>query len=199
MLDYLLEQVSRQARDYRPRFAWKPLLLPWAVAICLLAVAAGLWKVSSPDAPLLLARFVRPMREFAPVTTTQIRVEPGNDRLLRGKTLVVRAHVQNLLSPGVDIFTSQDGQSWTRIAMLPISESDYIFTLPAIERTLRYYVQGGDATSSMSLLSSHPLSEDRLALMSKDTGFRAGPELLSAAEWKALKNICVPQPRSGGA
>ena len=147
MLDYLLEQVSRQAREHRPRFAWKPMLLPWAVAICLFTVAAGLWRLSSPDAPLLLARFVRPMREFAPVTTTQIRVEPGNDRLLRGKTLVVRAHVQNLLSPGVDIFTSQDGQSWTRIAMLPISESDYIFTLPAIERTLRYYVQGGDATS----------------------------------------------------
>jgi Zn-dependent protease with chaperone function len=44
--------------------------------------------------------------------------------------------------------------------------------------------------SSLTLLSSHPLSEDRLALMSKDAGPTGGQELLSAAEWKALKNIC---------
>lgn len=42
----------------------------------------------------------------------------------------------------------------------------------------------------MTLLSSHPLSKDRLALMSKETSAPAGAELLSAAEWKALKNIC---------
>jgi len=58
-------------------------------------------------------------------------------------------------------------------------------------------VTGSDAESSMTLLSSHPLSEDRLALMSKDTGPRGGPELLSAAEWKALKNICVARPQRG--
>jgi len=153
MLDYLLEQVSRQAQENRPRFAWKPLLVPWAAAICLLVAAAGLWKMSSPDAPLLLARFARPMMPIAPVTSTRIHVDPGNDRLLRGKTLVVRAHAQNLLTPGVDIVTSQDGASWTRIAMLPVSESDYIFTLPAIERNLRYYVQGGDATSATYMVS----------------------------------------------
>jgi hypothetical protein len=51
-------------------------------------------------------------------------------------------------------------------------------------------VTGTEANSSMTLLSSHPLSEDRLALMSKDEGQASGPELLSATEWKALKNIC---------
>jgi predicted Zn-dependent protease len=52
-------------------------------------------------------------------------------------------------------------------------------------------VTGTEANNGMTLLSSHPLSEDRLALMSKDTGSSSGPELLSAAEWKALKNICA--------
>jgi hypothetical protein len=148
MLDYLLEQVSRQAQEHRPRFAWRRLALPWAVALCLIIVAGGLWRMSAPDGKLLLSRLVHPLNDIAPVTSTQIRVEPGNERFLRGKTLVVRAHVQKLLTPGVDIVTSQDGQSWTRIAMLPVSDSDYIFTLPAIERTLRYYIQGGDAITS---------------------------------------------------
>jgi hypothetical protein len=51
-------------------------------------------------------------------------------------------------------------------------------------------VTGSEKESALTLLSSHPLSEDRLAQMSKDAGARSGPELLSAAEWKALKSIC---------
>jgi len=51
-------------------------------------------------------------------------------------------------------------------------------------------VTGTEAGNSMTLLSSHPLSEDRLALMSKEAGTTNGPDLLSDAEWKALKNIC---------
>jgi hypothetical protein len=35
------------------------------------------------------------------------------------------------------------------------------------------------------------MSEDRLALMSKDLGVNTGPEILSAAEWRALKGICA--------
>jgi Zn-dependent protease with chaperone function len=52
-------------------------------------------------------------------------------------------------------------------------------------------VTGTEANKSISLLSSHPLSEDRLALMSKETYASSGPEILSPGEWKALKNICT--------
>jgi Zn-dependent protease with chaperone function len=43
---------------------------------------------------------------------------------------------------------------------------------------------------TISILSSHPLSDDRLAMMTKADLSRPGPELLSPAEWQALKNIC---------
>jgi predicted Zn-dependent protease len=42
----------------------------------------------------------------------------------------------------------------------------------------------------ISILSSHPMSEDRLAMMAKADLSRPGPELLTPAEWQALKNIC---------
>jgi predicted Zn-dependent protease len=42
----------------------------------------------------------------------------------------------------------------------------------------------------VSILSSHPLSDDRLAMMAKADVNRPGPELLSQAEWQALRNIC---------
>src|SRR4051794_31183984 len=49
MLDYLVDQVSRQAQQHRPRFVSRPLALPWGVALCLLILAAGLWRVASAD------------------------------------------------------------------------------------------------------------------------------------------------------
>jgi Zn-dependent protease with chaperone function len=52
-------------------------------------------------------------------------------------------------------------------------------------------VTGKEENKSMTLLASHPMSEDRLALMSKDLGVNTGPEILTAAEWRALKGICA--------
>jgi Zn-dependent protease with chaperone function len=52
-------------------------------------------------------------------------------------------------------------------------------------------VTGTDSGKSVTLLSSHPMSEERLATMSKQTSANSGPEILSAAEWKALKGICA--------
>jgi Zn-dependent protease with chaperone function len=50
-------------------------------------------------------------------------------------------------------------------------------------------VTGTEVNKSISLLASHPMSEDRLALMSKEPA-SSGPEILSASEWRALKGIC---------
>ena len=52
-------------------------------------------------------------------------------------------------------------------------------------------VTGTEANKSISLLASHPMSEDRLALMSKEAA-GSGPENLSPAKWRALKGICGP-------
>ena len=41
-----------------------------------------------------------------------------------------------------------------------------------------------------TLFDSHPLTEDRLAAMTKNEPPVTGPELLSAEEWKALKAVC---------
>jgi Zn-dependent protease with chaperone function len=49
---------------------------------------------------------------------------------------------------------------------------------------------GSEAGKAMSLFASHPLSEDRLARMSSTGSASPGGELLFAAQWRALKNIC---------
>jgi Zn-dependent protease with chaperone function len=53
-------------------------------------------------------------------------------------------------------------------------------------------VTGAQANKTISILSSHPLSEDRLVVMSKEDRPATGAPILSPAEWQALKSICKP-------
>jgi Zn-dependent protease with chaperone function len=48
----------------------------------------------------------------------------------------------------------------------------------------------GKEGKGLSIISTHPLSEDRLARMSRQDPPASGPPLLSAAEWRSLKSIC---------
>ncbi|KRR04115.1 metalloendopeptidase [Bradyrhizobium jicamae] len=48
----------------------------------------------------------------------------------------------------------------------------------------------GKEGKGLSIISTHPLSEDRLARMSRLDPPASGPPLLTAEEWKALKSIC---------
>ncbi|TPQ28579.1 metalloendopeptidase [Bradyrhizobium guangdongense] len=59
---------------------------------------------------------------------------------------------------------------------------------PAAE--LMYRITGKEGGKGISILASHPLTEDRLARMTKEDKPPSGPPLLTAAEWKALKGIC---------
>jgi len=57
---------------------------------------------------------------------------------------------------------------------------------------LMFRVTGKEAGKGLSIISSHPLTEDRLARMGKADadGALKGPPLLSSAEWRALKGVC---------
>jgi Zn-dependent protease with chaperone function len=55
---------------------------------------------------------------------------------------------------------------------------------------LMFRVTGKEGDKSLSILASHPLTEDRLARMSKEDQPPGGPPLLTAAEWASLKAIC---------
>ena len=55
---------------------------------------------------------------------------------------------------------------------------------------LLYRVTGKEGGKGLSIISSHPLSEDRLARMTREHKPPSGPPLLSQEEWVALKSIC---------
>src|SRR3979490_811763 len=53
----------------------------------------------------------------------------------------------------------------------------------------------GKQGKGLSIISSHPLTEDRLAQMTGEDRPASGPPLLTPEEWKALKSICGPDPK----
>ncbi|WP_426611085.1 M48 family metallopeptidase [Bradyrhizobium sp. McL0616] len=60
---------------------------------------------------------------------------------------------------------------------------------PAAE--LMFRITGKEGGSGFAtILASHPLTEDRLARMTKEDRPASGPPLLTDAEWQALKEIC---------
>lgn len=59
---------------------------------------------------------------------------------------------------------------------------------PAAE--LMFRITGKEGGSGFTILASHPLTEDRLARMTKEDRPTSGPPLLTDTEWQALKGIC---------
>ena len=55
---------------------------------------------------------------------------------------------------------------------------------------LMFRVTGKEGDKSLSVLSNHPLTEDRLARMSQGDRPPSGPPLLTQSEWASLKAIC---------
>jgi hypothetical protein len=53
-----------------------------------------------------------------------------------------------------------------------------------------FRVTGKEGDHSLSILAGHPLTEDRLARMSKEDQPPGGPPLLTPAEWASLKAVC---------
>ena len=56
---------------------------------------------------------------------------------------------------------------------------------------LLFRVTGKQVDNSLSVLSNHPLTEERLKRMSDEDRPPSGPPLLTAAEWASLKAICT--------
>jgi Zn-dependent protease with chaperone function len=61
---------------------------------------------------------------------------------------------------------------------------------PAPMGELLFRVTGAKENGAIGILMSHPLTAERRALMRQEDRAATGPEILSAAEWRALKTVC---------
>jgi len=167
ILEHLLSEITEQAVRDRPGqwLQWRTIVPAWSMVGAVALAFFVLAMIPAVGLPTLTLRFARPLAGIAPVTTTRITASPGDIRLLRGKELLVRARVKRLGSGSMDIFTSQDGKSWSKFQMQAVSEDQYSFSLPSVDRDLSYYIRGGDATTptySVTVLRPPTVAEYRV-------------------------------------
>ncbi|MGE5608828.1 MAG: DUF4175 family protein, partial [Bacillota bacterium] len=155
ILDQLLLEVAQHAQQNPPRpwAGWSSLLRPWCLAGLLIPSMALLCLLLPLDMPTLIRRLIFPYASILPVTTTRIAIETGDVTLVRGAPLTIRARVERLGAASVDIFTSPDASSWSRIPMLRAADAQYVFSLPSLDRDLYYYVRAGDAQTDVNKVS----------------------------------------------
>ena len=85
---------------------------------------------------------------------------------------------------------SRDAEA--RADAFAIDVMDALGRSPAPMGELLFRITGEQGSKIIGILASHPLTEERRALMRRKDRPSTGPDILSAAEWHALKSVCHP-------
>lgn len=146
ILSHLLHDLEYKVATQRRRRLFPPagVILPWLVCVILLSTAVSLWKMPGFGLGQLIRRFVEPLADLPPVTTTQIHVFRGNQDIVQSATLHIEAETQNLGAQPLWLYRNVDG-NWVRSVMAGAGVGRFSFTLSGVDRDVRYYLQGGDA------------------------------------------------------
>ena len=80
----------------------------------------------------------------------------------------------------------QEADEFAYAAMRKLGRSP----VPMAELLFRITGEEGKRLGGFTILNSHPLTESRLAAAKKNDRPNTGPDILSQAEWRALKAIC---------
>src|SRR5688500_15650860 len=155
MLDELVYEVDREVAADRA-FRLLPLrraLGPWAALAATLSVGAALWQVPGLELGRLAHRFLAPLDDVPPVTTTRLDVFPGDRDVQQSSPLQIDVEARKLGDGQVWLHISEDRESWWRAAMHPAGErlagdrpaggGRFTYTLASVDRDLHYYVSGG--------------------------------------------------------
>jgi hypothetical protein len=155
MLEELVFELDREVSTDRAArlLPLRRALAPWAVLAAVVLATAVLWQVPGLELPRLAHRFLAPLDDVPPVTTTRLDVRPGDRDVQQSAPLQIDVEAQKLGDGQVWLNLSEDGESWWRAAMHPAgdrSESGdgrFTYTLASVDRDLHYYASGGDASS----------------------------------------------------
>ncbi|MBX9773039.1 MAG: M48 family metallopeptidase [Xanthobacteraceae bacterium] len=116
-----------------------------------------------------------------------------------GTSFVIGLLLGDITGGSAVIFASRQLLSASHSREAELEADDYANTVmrklgrspvPLAELLLRITGEQRKQLGGFNILNSHPLTEDRLALARKHDGPNTGPEILSPAEWEALKAIC---------
>ena len=177
LLAALAEDVAAETgrRDPAALLPWGSTLRVWTAAVVLAGIALLLSRSAWVDLPTLLRRYALPVVDIRPVTTTRLRVLPGDVNVHEGDTLRVRVSAQRLTdaSPVLHVRSTSGGSEdeaavpshWSEQVMAVAPDGNFEARVRNVERNLEYFVTGGDARSTAFVVTVfHKPSIDRFRI-----------------------------------
>ena len=139
---------------------------PLAACMLLALLCVALARAPSLRFARLAARFVDPLADIPPVTTTTLDVTPGDCDVTQSQPLTLLVRAERLGDSPVTLFLNGDDHDWTRLAMSPAGNGRFEFNVASVDRDLRYYVTAGDARSrdyTIRVLRAPAISQFRIS------------------------------------
>ncbi len=167
ILEHLVYTVNREAggESAGALLPLRPAMIPWVVFAGLLGLSAGLLLVPGYGLPRLAQRYFAPLGATPPVTTTRLRIWPGDRDVAQASPFTVEVEAERLDDGQVWLLTSDDEHHWARMPMNATGPGRYTFTFASIDRDLRYRATGGDASTpicSIRVLRRPAVAEFRI-------------------------------------
>ena len=160
LLSALAHDVAAETgrRDPAALLPWRATVKVWATVIVLTGTAMLLSRSAWLDLPTLLRRYALPVIDIRPVTTTRLRVLPGDVNVHEGDALRVRVSARRLTdaSPVLHVRAASGGGEggiaasyWSEQVMAVTPDGNFEARVRNVERNLEYFVTGGDARSAV--------------------------------------------------
>jgi hypothetical protein len=182
-LDELAFGLERDAGDKHPArlLPLSAIATPWLLLALLAVFVLALLQSADLKLPQLGRRMLLPWVATPAATTTQVTVTPGDMNVPQGASAKIDATISRLRGSAVWLnFAEGNDEEWQRVAMsladdatAPSSSpgtepalSRYSYTIPSVDRDVRYFVSAGDATSSsyeLRVLRRPAIAEFRFA------------------------------------
>ena len=125
---------------------------PWVAVALLVVLIVSLLRAPGLRFGDLSLRFLAPLADVAPVTTTQLEVLPGDQSVAQSRPLTIQVRASGLSDGSVMLCLSDDARSWSHLGMTPDGAGVFTATLASVDRDVHYYVTGGDARTRRYLL-----------------------------------------------
>jgi hypothetical protein len=149
ILAQLVSDVTLGIRSREPARApgAKAAIVPWLLILVLAVLSGATLDMPSLHGSQLAMRFVQPFADIPPVTTTQLRVSPGDVSVVQSQPLNIRVDSDNIGDSPPNLLLQSGGRTWTALPMTPSGDGSFLATIASVDRDQRYAIVGGDAKS----------------------------------------------------